>query len=58
MIKVTCYGRVMTFTTRKKAIAYFTEGMAGCDPNSSEYERYDIIVTKLMMGNTKVDDQY
>lgn len=58
MIKVTCYGRVMTFATHKRAIVYFTEGMASCDPNSSEYKRYDAIVTKLMMGNTKVDDQY
>lgn len=57
-VKVTCYGQTKTYTTAKKAIKEFMEGMLWCDPNSSEYARYAIIVHRLMCGETEVNDQY
>lgn len=58
MIKVTCYGQTQTYATRKKAIDDFLEAMLWCDPNSSEHQRYALIVSRLMSGETEVDDQY
>lgn len=58
MVKVTCYGKEMTFKSKKEAIRYFNEGMDFCDPDSSEYERYATIVSKLLSGRNKVTDNY
>lgn len=57
-VKVTCYGETTVFPSAKKAIAHFKKGMLWCDAYSSEYERYEMIVAKLMNGETEVDDQY
>lgn len=56
-IKVTCYGKTTVFPSAKKAIEHFKMGMLCCDIYSSEYERYEMIVAKLMNGETEVDDQ-
>ena len=58
MIKVTCYGEVSEYKTRKEAINHFKEGMCYCDPYSSEYERYAMIVAQLEAGKTEVSDEY
>jgi hypothetical protein len=57
-VKVTCYGETKIYPSAKKAIAHFREGMLCCDPYSSEYERYEMIVARLMNGEKEVDDQY
>lgn len=56
MITTKCYNKVKTFKTAKAAIKYFTTGLNSCDPESSEAERYRIILTKIDMGLTDVDD--
>jgi hypothetical protein len=55
-VTVTCYGKTKIYKSRKEAIKYFKEGMKWCDPFSSEFERYAIIVMKLESGMTVVDD--
>ena len=52
-----CYGQRSRWNNRYDAIAYFREGMASCDPNSSEYSRYATIVAKLETGATLADDK-
>lgn len=56
-VKVTFYGETTVFSSAKKAIAYFREGMLSCDPYSSEYERYEMIVDRLQNGETTVNDE-
>lgn len=57
-IKVVCYGQDFSFASRDKALAFFLGGMAGCDPNSSEYQRYALVVSRLLEGETSVNDNY
>lgn len=57
-IKVVCYGQDFSFASRDKALAFFLGGMAGCDPRSSEYERYALVVSRLLEGETSVNDDY
>jgi hypothetical protein len=56
-VKVICYNEEMFFDTRKKAIAYFKEGMSYCDPYSSEYDRYAMIVQQLESGAMEATDE-
>ena len=58
MIKVTCYGKVRYYKTHEQAINHFLEGVACCDPNSSECMRYWHIISELEAGKTEVDDNY
>ena len=55
-VSVKCYDEIKTFTSKKAALAYFKEGMYSCDPGSSEYERYDLIVAQLKAGETYATD--
>ena len=55
-VKVTCYDKVREFKSVKAAIAFYEEGMCSCDPNSSEFDRYAIIVDQLYEGKTEVTD--
>ncbi len=54
-VTVTCYRQKETMT-RRKALEEYEEGMACCDPGSSEYCRYSTIYWRLMDGLTEVDD--
>lgn len=56
-ITTQCYGHCDEWDSREQAIATFKEGMANCDPNSSEYSRYATIVAKLESGATFADDR-
>ncbi len=56
-VKVTCYRETETYPSAKAAIEHFTEGMWSCDPRSSEYRRYELIVERLQEGQTEVDDE-
>ena len=56
-VKVTCYGKTTVFDSAKKAIKHFKDGMRCCDPYSSEYERYEMIVDRLQSGETTVNDE-
>ena len=51
-----CYGHREEWSSREKAIASFKEGMASCNLQSSEYNRYATIVMKLKCGVTFADD--
>lgn len=57
-VTVTCYGKTKTYKSKREAISIFKEGMKWCDPGSSEFERYAIIVMKLESGMKIVDDSY
>ena len=52
----TCYGKRQSWSSKDKAIKYFTQGMRECDTGSSEWSRYASIVGKLLDGGTDVDD--
>ena len=54
-VRVTCY-RVTETMTRRQALKRYEEGMACCDPGSSEYERYSTIYWRLKDGLTEVTD--
>ena len=54
-VSVTCYGTTETLT-RQEAIAKYSEGMAACDPGSSEYSRYANIVQQAIYGVTNIKD--
>ena len=54
-VTVTCYRQKETMT-RRKALKEYREGMACCDPGSSEYERYSTIYWRLMDGLNEVTD--
>ena len=54
-VTVTCYRKTETMT-RGEALAFYQEGMMGCDPGSSECERYTTIFCRLMDGLTVVTD--
>lgn len=54
-IYVKVYNRLDEYANAKEAISFYKEGMAACDPNSSEYSRYAYIVDYLKMGYTFVD---
>lgn len=56
-VKVTCYRQTETYPSARAAIEHFMEGMWSCDPRSSEYRRYELIVERLQEGQTEVDDQ-
>jgi ATP-dependent Lon protease len=55
IVTVTCYGQTKEYN-RKEAIDFFTEGMLWCDPGSSEYSRYAMIVSQLESGSTHACD--
>lgn len=55
-VKVTCYGKTKAYK-RKDAIAFFREGMLCCDPESSEFSRYEHIHSHLMAGALEVSDE-
>lgn len=54
-IIVICYGKRREFTSRKKAINHFIEGMMWSD--GSEQERYARIVAGLYDGESVVTDE-
>lgn len=56
MIKVTCYDKVYEFKSATAAIKHFKKGMCSCDPNSSEFDRYAVIVDQLYEGKNEVTD--
>ena len=49
---VVCYGNAETYAESKRnsVIKKFTRYMMGCDPDSSEYDRYMSIVDDLRIG--------
>lgn len=57
-VTVTCYDRTKVYPSAEAAIKYFEEGLANCDPGSSEAERYSTIISKLESGKTIVNDDY
>lgn len=57
-VKTKCYKEVREWPSRQAAIDFFTEGMWSCDPGSSEYERYETIVSKLESGYDYATDDY
>ena len=56
VVTVTCYRETKTYK-RADAMAFFLEGMAWCDPSSSEHDRYAKIYTALARGETVVTDE-
>lgn len=57
LVTITCYNKTET-RKRKDAIAFYWEAINGCDPYSSEADRYCSIVGGLEAGKTVVDDQW
>lgn len=55
MVLVSCYGEVQEMT-REDALNFYKEAMYSCDPQSSEFERYENIVDGLKEGLDRVDD--
>lgn len=55
-VTITCY-RKKQVMTRRKAIAYYEEGMMCCDPGSSECGRYTRIYLQLLDGYMQCSDQ-
>ena len=55
IVLVTCYGDTKEYN-REEAIDFFKEGMLWCDPGSSEYSRYAMIVDQLESGSTHACD--
>ncbi len=53
-IVVECYGSKQTFSSRKKAMDYFLEGMMCSE--GSEHERYETIYFQLARGLNNVSD--
>lgn len=56
IVVVTCYGDTKEYN-REEAIDFFKEGMWSCDPGSSEYSRYAMIVDQLESGSTYACDE-
>jgi hypothetical protein len=54
-VKVTCYGETKSYK-RSKALDFFLKGMNICDPDSSEYERYENIYWQLREGEMEASD--
>lgn len=54
-IKVTCYGKTETWSDRKKAMAFYGEGMLNSD--GSEQERYTKIYMELLRGLNNCTDE-
>ena len=58
-ITITCYNQKQVFSTKQKAMEYFMECFAACDPASSEAGRYMYIIQQIMDGETDItDDNY
>ena len=55
MVIVTCYGNTKQMR-RPKALEYYAEAMSCSE--GSERERYAIIVSKLLNGETNCTDEY
>lgn len=55
-VKVTCYNQTETYPSAKAAIDFYQE-CANCS-DGCERERYLTIVSKLLDGQTEVDDQW
>ena len=53
-VEVKCYGEWMKFSSRKKAMDFFFEGMLSCE--GAEGERYKNIYCKLKEGYRKCTD--
>ena len=45
--EVVCYGKNYSFDTVDKAIMFFMDCYNGCDPVSSEAQRYSLIIARL-----------
>ena len=56
-VTVICYGKSNHFDTKEEAIRKYTEYMNGCDEDSSERHRYELIVNRLQCGFTQVTDE-
>lgn len=52
-----CYGKERTWASREEAEEYFEEGLASCDPGSSEYDRYLSILSQLERGENYATDE-
>lgn len=57
LIIIKCYNKVET-KKRSEAISFYYEALSGCDPSSSEADRYCSIIAGLEAGKTKVNDQW
>jgi hypothetical protein len=57
-VKVTCYDKTEEYPCALDAIEYFEEGLSYCDPQSSEAERYETVIDRLLDGQTEVTDSY
>ena len=55
-VNVTCYGKTKKYI-RRKAIEFFLNGMMSCDPDSSEYDRYETIHRRLLNGEIEINDE-
>lgn len=53
-VKVTCYGTTETWSSREKALAFYTEAALCSD--GSERERYRNICDELRMGLAECSD--
>lgn len=56
-ITTVCYNQRDEWKSRKNAMAYFEKAMNGCDPNSSEYSRYEKVHTELSLGKNVCTDK-
>ncbi len=55
-IKITCYGEMKEFETRKEAFDFFVDCFNHCDPTSSEASRYMTIINKLLNNEENITD--
>ena len=50
-----CYGQKQEWKSRNEAMLFFLQGILECD--GSEKERYETILTKLMLGSKECSDE-
>lgn len=53
-INVKIYGKDTSFNSRDEAIEYFETALSSCDPESSEYKRYEYILDELKAGEDNI----
>lgn len=54
-VKVTCYGDIKVWDSRKEAMEFYLRAMAGSE--GSEHERYSKIYVELSLGMSTVTDE-
>lgn len=55
LITIKVYGDILKYKNKEEAFRYFERAMNSCDPESTEYERYEYIVANLENGKTKIN---